>query len=87
MAVEDGDAVVHLGADGIGYLFVFLRENHELHGLSHGVVDVVEYEVLDDHGAESEGHLMDAVDAVAELRDEEAGSDDEEVDHDEHLSQ
>ena len=84
VSVEDGDTVVELGADGVGNLLVFLREDEELHGGALAVVDEVEHEVFDDHGAESEHDHRGALEDGTEGGDEETGADDDEIDEDEH---
>ncbi len=84
VSVENGDAVVHLRADGIGYLLPLLGEDHELYRLAAGVHHVVEHEVLEGHHAEAEHHLVGPLDVVAKLREEHTGADDAEVDGDEH---
>ena len=87
VSVEDGHAVVHLCADGIGYLLPLLAENHKLHRLPPSVHDVVERIVLHRHHTEAEHHLMGALHVGAKLREEHTGADDAEVGSYQHIAQ
>ena len=90
MAVEDCYAMIHLCADGIGYLLIFLAEYHELHTLSLGIHHIVEHQVLYHHGTETEYHLSDGIyrrEFRFRIEDEEGTAHDDEVHEDEHTSQ
>ena len=87
VAVEDGDAMVGLRAEGVGYLLPLLREDEELHRLAAAVHYVVEHEVFDDHRTEAEHNLVDAFEHVAKLRYEQTGADDDEVDERQHRAE
>ena len=82
--------MIHLRADGIGYLLVFLAEYQELHTLSAGIHHIVKHQVLDENGAETEYYFSYGIDGfiarlVAEY--EEGTAHDEEIHKDEHPAQ
>ena len=90
MTVKNGYTMVHLRADGVGYLLIFLAEYHELHTLSLGVHHIVEYQVLYHHRTETEYHLSNGVyrsKVGLRIEDEERTAHDEEIHKDEHPAQ
>ena len=70
----------HFCAYLIGYLLPFLRKNHELHRLSFFVHDIVEHEIFDDHGTETEHNHLQPFQVGTKLWDEETAADDDKVD-------
>ena len=78
--------MIHLRADGIGYLLPFAREYHKLHRLSAAVHHVVEHIVFHCHHAETKGHLVGTLDIVAKLREEHTGANDAEINGKEHAA-
>ena len=82
--------MVHLCTDGVGYLLILLAENHELHTLSLGIHHIVEHQVLNHHGTETEYHLSDGIyrrEFRFRIENEEGTAHDDEVHEDEHTSQ
>src|SRR5574344_175045 len=81
VSVEDGDTMVHLCTDGIGYLLIFLAEYHKLYRLSAGVHHTVENVILYHHRSQTEHHLA----PVAENRN--GTADDDQIDKDEYTAE
>ena len=90
MTVENGHAMSHLCADGIGYLLVFLGENHKLYTLPPGVHHIVEDEILDDHRTQTEHdfapHIDDSELGLSQKHGKRT-ADDEQIDEYEHTPQ
>ena len=84
MTIENGHAMVHLRADGIGNLLPLLAEYHKLHGLAPHVHHVVQHVVLHGHDTKAKHHFVSALDVCAELWEEHTGTDDAEVGSEEH---
>ena len=76
--------MIHLRADGIGYLLPFAREYHKLHRLSAAVHHIIEHIVLHRHHAKTKRHFMGTLDIVAKLREEHTRANDTEIGGKEH---
>ena len=87
VSIKDGNTMIHLRANSIGYLLPFLSEYHELYGLASCIHHIVERIVLHRHHTKAEHHLMSTLQIGAELWEEHTRADDAEVSSYQHVTQ
>ena len=79
MTIQNGYAMLHLGADSIGHLLPFAREDKELYRLSASIHHIVKHIVLHCHHTETKHHLVGSLQVCTKLWEEHTRTDNTEV--------